>query len=84
LISILVNERSGSIDALGAKRDFFLDQLPAFGRAGKLAEMLFEFLGLVGTVVFSKYVFGGKKHPTLAIGCFSVSHFFEVFDRVFS
>ena len=52
LISILVDERSGSINALGAKGDFFLDQLLAFGRTGKLAELLFEFLSYVGTIVF--------------------------------
>ena len=83
LISILVDERSGSIDALGAKRDFFLDQLLALGCTGELAEMLFKFLSLVGMIVFFKYVLGCKNHPTLAIGCFTVAHFFEVFDRVF-
>jgi hypothetical protein len=83
LISILVDERSGSIDALGAEGNFFLDQFFAFGRTGKLTEMLFKLLSLVGTIVFFKYVLGCKKHPTLAIGCFTVAHFFEVFDRVF-
>ena len=83
LISFLVDEHSGSIDALGTKGDFFLDQFLAFGRTGKLVEMLFKFLSLVGATVFFKYVLGCEKHPTLAIGCFAVAHCFEVFDRVF-
>ncbi len=83
LTSILVDECGGSIDAFGAKGDFFLDQLLAFGRTGKLAEILFKFLSLVGATAFFKYVLGCKKHPTFAIGCFTVAHFFEVFNRVF-
>lgn len=83
MISIFIDESGSSIDALGAKGNFFLDQLFAFGRAGKLAEMVFKFLSFVGVTVFFKYVLGCKKHPTLAIGCFTVAHFFEVFDRLF-
>jgi hypothetical protein len=82
-MSVLVDECGGSIDAFGTKGNFFLDQLFAFGRTGKLAEMFFKFLSLVGTTVFFKYVLGRKKHPTLAIGCFTMAHFFKVFDRFF-
>jgi hypothetical protein len=70
LISFLVDEHSGSIDALGAKGNFFLDQLLAFGRTGERVEMLFELLSLVGATVFFKYVLGCKKHPTLPPGIF--------------
>ncbi len=81
-VSILIDERSGFINAFGAKGDFFLDQLLAFCRTGKLQEMLFKFLSLVGAIVFFKNVLGCEKHPTYAIRCFPVAHFFEIFYRV--
>lgn len=94
-MSVLVDKGCGSIDTVSIKRDFFLDQLFAFGSTGKLSEMVFKFLSLVGTTVFFKYVLIGSGFisnawRTISNACclslenrYRYSHFSKLFQWPF-